>query len=174
MSEKDEAQASATLGNYDLMRKALGDRIQGDADWITIANEVRRLREAAEKQVVNHPSHYNMGGPKGADGTAQYEAIKVIEDWSLGFKLGSALKYVLRGPHKADEEGDLRKAVWYLRRNAELPEPIAGPRTMNPEDVSAAWNLHPGLADVVYCIHKGKIVNSARAAMLIELYLATR
>ena len=31
---------------------------------------------------VNHPAHYNMGGPKEADGTAKYETIKVIEDWS--------------------------------------------------------------------------------------------
>ena len=29
-----------------------------------------------EKEMVNHPSHYNMG---------KYEAIDVIEDWNLNF-----------------------------------------------------------------------------------------
>lgn len=56
---------------------------------------------------VNHPAHYNMGGPKEADGTAKYETIKVIEDWSLGFCMGNALKYILRAPHKGTEKQDL-------------------------------------------------------------------
>jgi hypothetical protein len=44
---------------------------------------------------VNHPSHYG-----GADNP--YEAIKVIEAWSLGFCLGNAIKYISRAGKKAD------------------------------------------------------------------------
>ena len=60
-----------------------------------------------KKEMVNHPSHYNMG---------KYEAIDVIEDWNLGFNLGNALKYLSRAGHKDDIIQDLKKAKWYIDR----------------------------------------------------------
>lgn len=59
---------------------------------------------------VDHPPHY--GGDK------SYEAIKVIEAWSLGFCLGNVVKYISRAGRKpgATELDDLRKARWYLDR----------------------------------------------------------
>jgi hypothetical protein len=60
-------------------------------------------------ETIDHPAHYG-----GADNP--YEAIKVIEAWGLGFKLGNALKYILRAPRKGVAEEDLRKARWYLDR----------------------------------------------------------
>jgi hypothetical protein len=62
------------------------------------------------EETVNHPKHYNHG---------TIEAIDVIEDWNLGFHLGTALKYISRCGHKGDEADavqDLQKAVWYLER----------------------------------------------------------
>jgi hypothetical protein len=59
--------------------------------------------------LVNHPPHYG-----GADDT--YEAIKVIEAWSLGFHLGNAVKYVSRAGKKGDALEDLKKARWYIDR----------------------------------------------------------
>ena len=58
---------------------------------------------------VNHPPHY--GG-----GESPYEAIKVIEAWSLGFCLGNVVKYLARAGRKGDILEDLRKARWYLDR----------------------------------------------------------
>lgn len=60
---------------------------------------------------VNHPAHYG-----GADNP--YEAIKVIEAWSLGFCLGNSVKYIARAGKKpyANRLDDLRKATWYLNR----------------------------------------------------------
>lgn len=58
---------------------------------------------------VNHPAHYG-----GADNP--YEAIKVIEAWSLGFNLGNAVKYISRAGKKGDHVEDLKKARWYLDR----------------------------------------------------------
>lgn len=58
---------------------------------------------------VNHPSHYG-----GADNP--YEAIKVIEAWSLGFNLGNTVKYISRAEHKGATIQDLEKAKWYLER----------------------------------------------------------
>jgi hypothetical protein len=58
---------------------------------------------------VNHPNHYG-----GADNP--YEAIKVVEAWSLGFHLGSVVKYISRAGKKGDALEDLKKARWYLDR----------------------------------------------------------
>ncbi len=57
------------------------------------------------EEAVNHPSHY--GGEHNP-----YEVIKVIEAWSLGFHLGSAVKYIGRAGKKSREIEDLEKAVW--------------------------------------------------------------
>lgn len=58
---------------------------------------------------VDHPAHYNAG---------QIEVIDAIEDWGLGFHLGSAVKYIARAgkkdPGKYAE--DLEKALWFIRR----------------------------------------------------------
>lgn len=68
-------------------------------------------QERMAKEKVNHPKHY--GGEHN-----QYEAIKVIEAWDLGFSLGNVVKYVSRaGKKDKDRElEDLEKARWYLDR----------------------------------------------------------
>jgi hypothetical protein len=58
---------------------------------------------------VNHPEHYG-----GADDP--YEAIKVVEAWSLCFHLGNVVKYISRAGKKGDTLEDLKKARWYLER----------------------------------------------------------
>lgn len=57
---------------------------------------------------VKNPSHYCEG--------RRYEPIDVIEDWSLGYHLGNALKYISRAGRKQNEAEDLKKAVWYIER----------------------------------------------------------
>lgn len=56
---------------------------------------------------INHPAHYNHG---------KIEAITVIEDWSLNFNMGNALKYISRADHKGTPVADIQKAIWYLQR----------------------------------------------------------
>lgn len=56
---------------------------------------------------VNNPAHYKAGG---------LEAIDVIEAFELGFRLGNAVKYILRAGRKLDALEDLKKARWYLDR----------------------------------------------------------
>jgi hypothetical protein len=58
---------------------------------------------------VNHPDHYG-----GKDNP--YEAIKVIEQWGLGFHLGNTVKYISRAGKKGSTLEDLKKARWYLDR----------------------------------------------------------
>ena len=71
-----------------------------------LANFARRNMATIDEN-VNHPKHYNMG---------KFEVIAVIEDWGLGFNLGSAVKYIARAHHKGNELEDLRKAEWYIGR----------------------------------------------------------
>ncbi len=67
--------------------------------------------------MVNHPQHYG-----GKDN--QYEAIKVIDTWGLGFSLGNTVKYISRAGKKNPEKEleDLKKALWYLNHHIEQLE----------------------------------------------------
>jgi hypothetical protein len=67
------------------------------------------------KEMVNHPSHYQFGKNN------EYEAIKVIDAWELDFHLGNAVKYISRAGKKYPEKEleDLLKAAWYLNRRIE-------------------------------------------------------
>ncbi len=125
------------------------------------------------KELVDHPVHYNQG-PLDPDGTAKYEAVKVIEDWSLGFKLGNALKYILRGPHKGEgEKRDLSKALWYINRQINTPDhpDRDGPeRSMTSGEVAEAWGLNDSLAMCLHYLRHG----DARAAVLaLDAYVHT-
>jgi hypothetical protein len=62
-----------------------------------------------KKELVDHPNHYG-----GRDNP--YEAIKVIENWNLGFCLGNTIKYISRAGKKDDTIQELEKALWYLKR----------------------------------------------------------
>ena len=61
---------------------------------------------------VNHPQHY--GGENN-----EYETIKVIDAWGLGFSLGNSVKYISRaGKKEKDKElQDLKKALFYLKHH---------------------------------------------------------
>lgn len=69
-------------------------------------------------EAVDHPAHYG-----GADNP--YEAIKVIEAWSLGFCLGNTVKYIARAGKKDATIQDLKKARWYLDRQIAAMESAA-------------------------------------------------
>jgi len=70
------------------------------------------------KENVNHPDHYQFGKNN------EYEAIKVIDAWELGFSLGNTIKYISRaGKKRKDKElEDLRKALWYLEHHIKTIE----------------------------------------------------
>jgi len=73
------------------------------------------MAEQDKHDEVNHPSHYNSG---------KIEVIAAIEDWGLGFHLGSSVKYVARAGKKDPTKyvQDLKKAIWYINRKIELYE----------------------------------------------------
>ena len=57
---------------------------------------------------VVSPGHYV--------GEGALEAIDVIEAFGLNFCLGNAIKYILRCGKKDDAIQDLKKALYYIRR----------------------------------------------------------
>lgn len=107
---------------------------------------------------VHHPHHYNACGDLDEDGSAKYEAIKVIEDWGLGFCLGNAVKYICRAPHKGTEKKDLEKARWYIDRVCEHPEymKIRDARRLTAADACDAWGLPSQLRLVVGQLYAGE------------------
>ena len=68
--------------------------------------------EIEEKEMVDHPSHYNQG----------IETIDYIESWSMNFNTGNVIKYVTRAGYKNDQLEDLKKAMWYLQREIDRME----------------------------------------------------
>ena len=73
-----------------------------------------------EKEMVNHPDHYQFGENN------IYEAIKVIEAWGLDFHLGNTVKYISRAGKKGTDKElqDLKKALWYLERKIQNLESL--------------------------------------------------
>ena len=70
------------------------------------------IQEVNNKEMVNHPSHYNQG----------IETIEYIESWSMNFNTGNVIKYVTRAGYKNDKLEDLKKAMWYLQREIDRIE----------------------------------------------------
>jgi len=102
---------------------------------------------------IDHPPHY--GG-----GDNDYEVIKVIESWQLGFCLGNALKYLYRAGRKDPkcEIEDLKKALWYMKRRLEEHHQWLVPQVQlqrcdmffyAPDKVSRAWELDEHRSSIV-------------------------
>lgn len=79
--------------------------------------------------MVNRPAHYCEG--------RKYEPLKVISDWELNYRLGSALKYISRAGRKDPSRTveDLKKAIFYLDREIEALEGTRAPYSVTYEDV---------------------------------------
>jgi hypothetical protein len=69
--------------------------------------KIRMMQGGEEKETVNHPPHYKVGG---------IETIDFIEAKKLNYNLGNVVKYLTRADHKGSKLEDLRKAQWYLTR----------------------------------------------------------
>lgn len=70
-----------------------------------------------EKNMVDHPAHYNVLGRK--------ECIEeMIEKYGplavYNFCMCNAYKYSYRAGYKDDKEQDLKKAEWYIKKGVEL------------------------------------------------------
>ena len=71
-----------------------------------VPNAVASMHLYAD-DMVNHPSHYKVGG---------IETIDFIEAKQLDYHLGNVVKYISRADHKDEKLENLKKAQWYLNR----------------------------------------------------------
>lgn len=119
---------------------------------------------------INHPTHYNECGERDAYGSAKFEAIKVIEDWGAGFKVGNAMKYLCRALHKGKELEDLEKTIWYLDRAINFPETMKtiSERDFSIDDVTEAWGLNEELKQVLNDVWRGWLEDAANH---LEFYI---
>lgn len=82
-------------------------RQEGDKANLKVTSDYREVCKMSDS--VNNPKHYTSH-PSGV------ECIEIAE--MLPFNLGNALKYLWRAGKKLDEFEDVKKAVFYLRRQA--------------------------------------------------------
>ena len=76
-------------------------------------NEMKQILANEQADIVNHPSHYKVGGIE----TIDFIEAKLSKEEFTGYCIGNALKYISRAGHKTDDGNtDLRKAIWYLNR----------------------------------------------------------
>ena len=80
---------------YDIVRNAKASK-----------EAVAPIGTDVKKEMVNHPSHYNVG----------IETIDYIESWEMNFNTGNVIKYTTRAGFKENQLEDLEKAKWYLER----------------------------------------------------------
>jgi hypothetical protein len=76
-------------------------------DFTPMPFSVEEVLQDANKDLVNSPAHYTVGG---------IETIDFIEAKDLNYHLGNAVKYIVRAEHKGNKQQDLEKAIWYLNR----------------------------------------------------------
>lgn len=74
------------------------------------------VNDEPEKDVVNHPAHYETGKFECFDVMKEALGMDIVK----GFCLGNAFKYIYRCKRKGKETEDIKKAVWYLNKYLEL------------------------------------------------------
>ena len=114
---------------------------------------------------VNHPSHYCDG--------RRYEPMDVIENWSLGFHLGNAVKYISRAGRKGDAIEDLEKARWYLDRYMKENGHGTDMRT-SCDAVRKDRGLSPMLGCILENISRGGDFDLEDARDLLDIEIADR
>jgi len=80
--------------------------------------------------LVNHPAHYNH---------YSIEAIIICE--KVGYNLGNAVKYIYRRDQKAQREMDLKKAYFYLDREASRWRKKGAPNRLSRPIIEASRDL---------------------------------
>ena len=126
MESNPDAKASVVAKKFGVsvasiyQRKAKMKSAATKGNWktITVSTSNRPILPKSLKDaldMVNHPSHYKVGG---------IETIDFIEAKDLGYHLGNVVKYISRADHKDNKLENLKKAQWYLNRavsNLEKP-----------------------------------------------------
>lgn len=80
--------------------------LNGDAPFLWVAKD---------KDMVNHPSHYETGKFECIDVMIETQGVEAVKH----FCICNAFKYLYRHNNKNGAE-DIKKAIWYLNKYVEL------------------------------------------------------
>ena len=80
------------------------------------------------KDMVNHPSHYETGNFECIDVMLETQGVDAVKS----FCICNAFKYLYRNRNKNGLE-DIKKAIWYLNKYIELTESVADEVSLNPD-----------------------------------------
>jgi hypothetical protein len=103
---RSNMKSAATKGNWKLASVSTSKKSVFQKPSTLAPNAVASMALYAD-DVVNHPSHYKVGG---------IETIDFIEAKQLDYHLGNVVKYISRADHKDEKLENLKKAQWYLNR----------------------------------------------------------
>jgi hypothetical protein len=103
---KAKIKSAATKGNWKLASVSTSKKSVFQKPSTLAPNAIASMALYAD-DVVNHPSHYKVGG---------IETIDFIEAKQLNYHLGNVVKYISRADHKDEKLENLKKAQWYLNR----------------------------------------------------------
>jgi hypothetical protein len=103
---KAKMKSAATKSNWKLASVSTSKKKVFQRPSTLAPNAVASMALFAD-DVVNHPSHYKVGG---------IETIDFIEAKQLDYHLGNVVKYISRADHKDEKLENLKKAQWYLNR----------------------------------------------------------
>jgi hypothetical protein len=95
---------------------------------------------------IDHPDHYCAGN---------FEAIDVIESYSLNFNTGNAVKYLLRAGKKPGSSRltDLCKCRWYIDREIGRTEtPVERVFRAIKSELERARSLHGQFVYITDCV----------------------
>lgn len=79
------------------------------------APPIETITEKVDRRLAVVPTE--IGKQVGGDHyqSTEIQALHVIHDWSLGFELGSVVKYIQRLGRKGDQVENIDKAIHYLQ-----------------------------------------------------------
>lgn len=100
-------------GDYDIPVEVFSDQV-AEMIWNGRIQSLRQLVAVVveQREMVNHPRHYN-------EHPSKVEVIEIVE--LMNFNVGNGVKYVMRAEHKGERTQDLKKALWYFKRQLETP-----------------------------------------------------
>ena len=110
----DDTPLSKLIKEWEDLSDFVKEDIMADIVSANVVDFEDEKEDVSDKEMVNHPPHYNQG---------KFETIDIIEDIVAGYDdpveaylVGTTLKYLARAPFKNAKKQDLEKAEFYLKR----------------------------------------------------------
>jgi len=108
----------------------------------------------SEKEMVDHPDHYNQGGHGNEDNIECIDALAQVlgTDGVAAFCRGNAVKYLWRIGGKENDLRDARKALWYVEKLVEYMSDAQQAATDEHFDGEPQSDVELNVEDALSCV----------------------